>query len=220
MRPVLRYFGRELLGYAEVLFPVCAVVALLAPHFSLFETYMCMMPTLCIWLPALSQAGGQVHRHLLIGFGCRRSTCFWGQQFYLLAMLALTWLGGRFSILLVGDAFRYPLRFEDAVIAIPPLAEPIFLLIGAFAVELSFMMQFLPKNKLTAFLQVFLVLGAFLVCGMMTAFVIPSMNIPLGFTPVTILRPGWAAFSLALAAGTAVCGAGAYRINRKAAVQL
>ena len=65
MRPVLRYFGRELLGFAGVMLAVCVVVALLAPHLSLFHTYLCMMPTLCIWLPAASQPmGGSLHRNL------------------------------------------------------------------------------------------------------------------------------------------------------------
>lgn len=220
MRPVLRYFGRELLGFAGVMLAVCVVVALLAPHLSLFHTYLCMMPTLCIWLPAASQPmGGSLHRNLLLGFGCRRSTCFWGLQFYMLAMEALTWLCSRFSILLARDVFWYPLRYEEGAIEIPPLSEPIFLLVGAFAVEIAFVMQFLPQNKLTAFFKIFLLLIAFMVCGLMTALVIPSLNMPLSLTPMTILRPGWAAFALALAVGAAGCGATARLMIRKAVVQ-
>ena len=80
-------------------------------------------------------------------------------------------------------------------------------------------MQFLPQNKLTAFFKIFLLLIAFMVCGLMTALVIPSLNMPLSLTPMTILRPGWAAFALALAVGAAACGATARLMIRKAVVQ-
>lgn len=216
MRNLVRYFGLTFLQYMGVVVAFVALEVLGARYtpFSIFETYLYLLPTMGLWLAPMTLTGSHATMILPNYFGvCRRKTFLCFQVLAVLMELCTLALGVLGSHLVTDAKPEYD-------IMLTPEALPVLLMASLTISELAFLSQHLPrggKQRTTAVLMVLIML-VFIFC--MTFGVFQVAGFPLPLFPLSVLRPGWTIFTLVCAAAAVMLGVFSWRCYRKAVIRL
>lgn len=216
MRSLLRYYTGNFLQYMAV-FVVIVTLIVLGTRYTplpLFESYSYMLPSMGLWLAPLTLAGCRATTSLPTYFGVRRRDSFLGIQAMAAAMVLCTLV-----LAAVGMACIKAWT-ADYSVELDPAGLPVLLAASLAMTQLTMLVQYLPGTgrQRTASIMMMLIMLAF--TASITLGVIMVVEFPIPLFPVSILRPGWAVFTVVCALVTVAGGALTWQYYRKAVIRL